>query len=421
MDRKEHNNHIADVVTFGCRLNIYESAIIKQNIESSGLKDVLVFNTCAVTKQAEKDAKKAIIKAKKANPNVKIIVTGCAAQYSPAEFGSMPEVDKVIGNEEKLSPGNYTLDTEKMLVNDIMSVKETAGHLVSSFEGKTRGFLQIQNGCNHRCTFCMIPLARGNSRSVPIGKISEHISILVDQGYQELVFTGVDITDYGLDLPGTPKLSQMIKRVLQLNPGLKRLRLSSIDVAEIDDELFEMMAYEPRLMPHYHISLQAGDNMILKRMKRRHNRDQVISFCHKLRSIRPEVSYGADIIAGFPTETEEMFNNTKNLITEAGLQFLHVFPYSQRKETPAARMPQVDGRVIKQRAEILRKEGQKSLQAFLKNHIGTPVNCLTEENGAGHTDNFIKIKFNSEVAANKILKVQLLESIENNQILAQVI
>jgi threonylcarbamoyladenosine tRNA methylthiotransferase MtaB len=415
------DNNIAEVVTFGCRLNIYESAIIKQNIESSGVKNVMVFNTCAVTKEAEKQAKQAIRKAKKDNPDVKIIVTGCAAQYNPSSFSSMLEVDKVIGNEEKLSPANYHFDSEKVLVNDIMSITETAGHLVSSFEGKTRGFLQIQNGCNHRCTFCMIPLARGNSRSVPMGKISDYVLALTDQGYKEIVFTGVDITDYGLDLPGTPKLSQMIKRILQLNPNLTRLRLSSIDVAEIDEELFELMAYEPRLMPNYHISLQSGDNMILKRMKRRHNREQVIEFCQRLRSVKPEVSYGADIIAGFPTETEEMFNNTKNLIAEAGLQFLHIFPYSQRDETPASRMPQVEKQIRKQRAAILRREGQRELHDFLAKYIGVETYCLTEENGVGHTDNFIKIKLDSLVPANNVVKVKLLDIMENNQMLAEII
>jgi threonylcarbamoyladenosine tRNA methylthiotransferase MtaB len=415
------DNNIAEVVTFGCRLNIYESAIIKQNIESSGVKNVMVFNTCAVTKEAEKQAKQAIRKAKKDNPDVKIIVTGCAAQYNPSSFSSMLEVDKVIGNEEKLSPANYHFDSEKVLVNDIMSITETAGHLVSSFEGKTRGFLQIQNGCNHRCTFCMIPLARGNSRSVPMGKISDYVLALTDQGYKEIVFTGVDITDYGLDLPGAPKLSQMIKRILQLNPNLTRLRLSSIDVAEIDEELFELMAYEPRLMPNYHISLQSGDNMILKRMKRRHNREQVIEFCQRLRSVKPEVSYGADIIAGFPTETEEMFNNTKNLIAEAGLQFLHIFPYSQRDETPASRMPQVEKQIRKQRAAILRREGQRELHDFLEKYIGVETYCLTEENGVGHTDNFIKIKIDSLVPANSLVKVKLLDIMENNQMLAEII
>ena len=409
------------VITFGCRLNIYESAIIKSNIEAAGLENVVVFNTCAVTKEAERQAKKAIRKAKKDDPSIKIIVTGCAAQYDQSQFSSMPEVDKVIGNEEKLSPANYSFDSERIIVNDIMSVTETAGHMVSSFEGKTRGFLQIQNGCNHRCTFCMIPLARGNSRSVPMGSISEHIRALTDQGYQEIVFTGVDITDYGLDLPGKPVLAKMIKRILLTNPELKRLRLSSIDVAEIDEELFELMAYEPKLMPNYHISLQAGDNMILKRMKRRHTREQVIEFCHKLRALRSQVSYGADIIAGFPTETDQMFENTYNLIQEAGLQFLHVFPYSQRLETPAARMPQVEESVRKMRATILRRAGEKQAHDFLHQHIDSQIVCLTEENNTGYSDNYIKLHFTSEVKSNIITKVKLKNIINNNQMLAEII
>jgi threonylcarbamoyladenosine tRNA methylthiotransferase MtaB len=409
------------VVTFGCRLNIYESQVIRQNMLEAGSVNLMVFNTCAVTKEAERQAKKAISKAKRDNPDIKIIVTGCAAQYNPQEFASMPEVDKVIGNEEKLIPSSYSLDEQRVLVNDIMSVTETASHLVSHFDGRTRAFLQIQNGCNHRCTFCMIPLARGNSRSVPIGKISQHIEELLNNGYQEIVFTGVDITDYGLDLPGAPSLAQMITRVLQLNPGLKRLRLSSIDVAEIDERLFEMMAYEPRLMPHYHISLQSGDDMILKRMKRRHNRGQVIEFCHKLRSIKPQVSFGADIIAGFPTETDEMFANTKNLIEQAGLQFLHVFPYSARKDTPAARMPQVDKMLRKRRAAILRLSGQEQLAKFLTNNIGAQSCALSEGGDLGYTENFIKVKFASSALANSIHKVRLLNIIDNNQMLAEII
>ena len=410
-----------EVITFGCRLNIYESAIIKQNVQALGQENILVFNTCAVTKEAEKQAKQAIRKAKKENPQAKIIVTGCAAQYNPESFSTMEQVDKVIGNEEKLLPASYILDENRILVNDIMSVKETAGHLVNHFEGKTRSFLQIQNGCNHRCTFCMIPLARGNSRSVPIGQISQQLTLLNEQGYQEVVFTGVDITDYGKDLPAQPSIAQMIKRILNLHPWLKRLRLSSIDVAEIDDELFELMAFEPRLMPNYHISLQSGDDMILKRMGRRHNRQQVIDFCHKLRDKRGEVSYGADIIAGFPTESQEMFENTKNLINQAGLQFLHVFPYSEREETPAARMPQVPKPLRKNRAAILRTEGQKQLSEFLFNQLGQEMVVLTEENGYAHTNNFIKVKLDRPCQANLLLKVKLDKMIQDNQVFAIVL
>lgn len=390
-------NSSQDVVTFGCRLNIYESEIIRKNLTDSGLENVTVFNTCAVTKEAEKDAKSAIRKAKRNDPTRKIIVTGCAAQNNPKIFSEMAEVDKIIGNEEKLSSNYYNLDEERIVVNDIMSVKETANHLISdnlvkAFDGKARAFLQVQNGCDHRCTFCMIPYGRGNSRSVPIGVIVTQVRDLVAQGYNEVVLTGVDVTAYGPDLPGAPSFSQMIRRLLALVPNLKRLRLSSIDVAEIDDDLFDMMVNEKRLMPHFHISLQAGDDLILKRMKRRHTRQQVIDFCHKLRSLRPEVSFGADIIAGFPTESDEMFENTKNLISEAGIQYLHVFPYSEREGTPAARMPAVEKRIRKERASILRSEGKRELQKFYAKNLNTETRVLVEANYTGHTESFIPVK-----------------------------
>jgi threonylcarbamoyladenosine tRNA methylthiotransferase MtaB len=398
-----------EVVTFGCRLNIYESEIIKNNLEKSGYDNVVVFNTCAVTKEAEKQARQAIRKFKKADPSRKIIVTGCAAQNTPDMFAKMPEVDKVIGNEEKLSSTYYNMSESeaRVIVNDIMSVKETADHLISSFEGRARAFIQVQNGCDHRCTFCMIPYGRGNSRSVPIGVIVEQIKILISQGYQEVVFTGVDVTAYGADLPGSPTFAQMIKRVLGLVPELIRLRLSSIDVAEIDEDLFELIATNKRIMPHFHISLQSGDNMILKRMKRRHTRQQVIDFCQKLRKSRPEVSYGADIIAGFPTETDEMFENTKALISEAGLQYLHVFPYSERDGTPASRMPQVDKKIRKERAAILRIEGKNQQQLFFEQNIGREVLMLVEKNNIAHTDNFIPVKLEDEFESGEILKGKL--------------
>lgn len=332
-------NNIPEIITFGCRLNIYESEVIRNNLRESGLKDVCVINTCTVTAQAERESKQAIRKIKKNSPHTRIIVTGCAAQKNPSLYKEMEMVDKVIGNDEKLDSKNYTLDGPKSLVGDIMSVKEAVPHLVTNFEGKTRSFIQIQNGCNHRCTFCIIPYARGNSRSVPIGTIVEHARKLVESGFKEIVLTGVDVTDYGLDLPGKPRLGQMIKRLLNLIPDLKRLRLSSIDVAEIDDELEELMISHERLMPHFHISLQAGDDMILKRMKRRHRRSDVIEFCNNLRSKRQDVSFGADIIAGFPTETDEMFVNTRNLISEVGLQYLHVCLYSSREDTHALHIP----------------------------------------------------------------------------------
>jgi len=402
-------NNKQEVVTFGCRLNIYESEIIKDNLAKSGEENVTVFNTCAVTKQAEKQAKQAIRKLRKEQPDTKIIVTGCAAQNNPDMFAKMPEIDKIIGNEEKLSDKYYKFDSERVIVNDIMSVKETANHMVRSFDGRARAFIQVQNGCDHRCTFCMIPFGRGNSRSVPIGVIVEQVRTLVTDGYKEVVLTGVDVTAYGADLPGQPTFAQMIRRLLLLVPELARLRLSSIDVAEIDDDLFNLMAYEPRLMPHFHISLQAGDNMILKRMKRRHNRQQVVDFCHKLRKILPFVSFGADIIAGFPTETDEMFENTKSLIAEAGIQYLHVFPYSEREGTPAARMPQVPMNIRKERAAILREEGKKELLRFFEHNKNQHASLLVEKNNLAHSENFIPVKLDGEFESGQLVNAQLTE------------
>ena len=409
-----------EVVTFGCRLNIYESEVIRNNLAISGLENIIVFNTCAVTKEAEKQSRQAIRKAKRLNPEVKIIVTGCAAQNNPASFAAMEEVDKVIGNEEKLLPSYYRFTEEKVAVNDIMSVTETAGHMVSSFDGKSRAFIQVQNGCNHRCTFCMIPYGRGNSRSVPIGMVAQQVRKLVENGYNEVVLTGVDVTAYGADLPGAPTFAQMIRRLLGLIPELKRLRLSSIDVAEIDDDLFDLMAYTPQIMPHFHISLQAGDDMILKRMKRRHNRQNIIDFCHQLRALRPNVSFGADIIAGFPTETDEMFENTRNLISEADLQYLHVFPYSERDETPAARMPQVSKSIRKERAEILRAAGQQQLIKFFKKHIGQEAQILVEHNQMAHTENFIPVKVNKPLEIGQIVRARLI-SVEENYMTSEIL
>jgi threonylcarbamoyladenosine tRNA methylthiotransferase MtaB len=406
-----------EVVTFGCRLNIYESEIIKKNLELSGMENIMVFNTCTVTKSAEKEAQRAIRKAKKLNPSLQIIVTGCAAQTNPNLFAEMSEVDKVIGNEEKLSPIHYQINDEKIIVNDIMSISETANHLVSSFDGKSRAFIQVQNGCNHRCTFCIIPFGRGNSRSTPMGLITNQMRYLVDNGFKEIVFTGVDVTSYGADLPGSPTFAQMIRRILSLVPNLRRLRLSSIDVAEIDDDLFDLMAYNENIMPHFHISLQSGDNMILKRMKRRHNRDSIIEFCHKLREKRSDVAFGADIIAGFPTETDEMFENTRKLINEAGLQYLHIFPYSERDGTPAARMPQIPMNIRKERAKILRDEGVLELHKFFNSHINKEVEVLVENNNMAHSHNFIPVKLNSNTKIGEIIKAKLV-SIEENHMVA---
>lgn len=396
-----------NVVTFGCRLNIYESEIIKKNLALSKLDNVTVFNTCAVTKSAEKEARSAIRKFRKDKPDAKIIVTGCAAQTNPKQFSEMPEVDLVLGNEEKMNFTNYKLSEERILVNDIMSVKETASHMISNFTEHARAFIQVQNGCNHRCTFCIIPFGRGNSRSVPIGEVVSQVNSLVSNGYKEIVLTGVDATAYGADLPGAPTYGQMIKRLLTLAPNLTRLRLSSIDVAEIDDDLQDLIIHEKRLMPHFHISLQAGDNMILKRMKRRHTREQVIEFCNNIRSKRLDVSFGADIIAGFPTETDEMFENTNKLIKEADLQYLHVFPYSEREGTPAARMPQVDLSLRKKRAAILRQTGKDNLNKFYLNNNNLEHSILVEQNGQGHTENFIPVKLNSSYKSGEIIRAKI--------------
>lgn len=411
MFKNEKGSNV-QINTFGCRLNIYESEAIKEKLKNISLEDeIIVFNTCAVTKEAEKQAVQAIRKAKRDHPNKKIIVTGCAAQLDPQKFAQMPEVEKVLGNEEKFEQKNYTLTSQpeemKVIVNDIMSVKETAGHIVSGFEGKIRSFVQIQNGCNHRCTFCTIPFARGNSRSVPIAAIVEQTKKLVANGYKEVVLTGVDITDFGKDLPGTPTLGEMASRLLKLVPNLPMLRISSLDIAEIDPLLFELMANEPRLMPYVHISLQAGDNMILKRMKRRHTREQVIEFCHKLKALRPDTVFGADIIAGFPTETEEMFNNSLNLIHEAGLQLLHVFPYSARSNTPAARMPQVSKHIRKERAEKLRIAGQHELEKFFKIAVGKSYKMIVEQDSIARTENFLQVKLSTQCKIGDIIEVKI--------------
>lgn len=414
-----------EIVTFGCRLNSYESEVIKKLLlENNVEEEIIVFNTCAVTKEAERQARQAIRKAYRENPSKKILVTGCAAQINPKSFSDMMEVSKVIGNQEKLISTNYkeldfSIESEKVLVNDIMSVKETAGHLVSSFEGKSRAFIQIQNGCNHRCTFCTIPYGRGNSRSVALSEIVDQAQLLVNSEYKEIVLTGVDITDYGLDLPGSPSLAQTIRRLLALVPELNRLRLSSIDIAEIDQELMDLIKYEKRLMPHFHISLQAGDDMVLKRMKRRHKRAQVIEFCNIVREYREDPVFGADIIAGFPTETEEMFKNSLNLVHEAKLQYLHVFAYSEREGTPAARMPQVDKNIRKQRAARLREAGLKELKDFLSRQVGKVYSAITESNQMARGENFIKIKLDQDIEGGKLVEVDI-KGIEEDYLIGRV-
>lgn len=406
-------NNNNQVITFGCRLNSYESAVIKEALSKANASDAIVFNTCSVTKEAERQARQAIRKYRRLNPTAKIYVTGCAAQINPQNFAQMPEVDVILGNQEKLLATSYLENGEdRIRVNDIMSVKETASHMVSSFDGKSRAFVQVQNGCNHRCTFCIIPYGRGNSRSTPPGEIVEHIKKLVDSNYKEIVLTGVDITDYGIDLPGKPTLGQVVKRILKLVPELARIRLSSIDVAEIDNDLLDLIANEPRFMPYLHISLQAGDDMILKRMKRRHSRKQVIDFCSMARNLNPNISFGADIIAGFPTETDEMFTNSLNLVSEAGIQFTHVFPYSEREGTPAARMPQVPVETRKLRAKLLRDAGQKELTKFSNAQIGKISSAIIENDGTGRLENFLKINFLEKPNTEQLVKTKITKFID---------
>jgi len=390
-----------EVVTFGCRLNTYESEVMKNHAQKAGLRDTIIFNTCAVTAEATRQARQAIRKSAKNNPEATIIVTGCAAQISPEDFQKMDEVDVILGNEEKLHASSYEdfgMDrTEKVAVNDIMMVKETANHLIEGYEERTRAFVQVQNGCDHRCTFCIIPYGRGNSRSVPMGEVITQVRQLVANGYKEVIITGVDITSYGSDLPGTPSLGNLCQKILKLVPELERLRLSSIDSIETDPALFQVITEEARLMPHLHLSLQSGDNMILKRMKRRHSREDSIEFCRAVRAARPDVTFGADIITGFPTESEEMFQNSLALVEDCDLTYLHVFPYSAREGTPAAKMPAVAGEVRKERAARLRTLGQKKFDAFMTSQIGRTETILVEKqmddhSVIGHTEHFAPAK-----------------------------
>ena len=391
------NTKPAEILTFGCRLNTYESEVMRGHAEKAGLENAIIVNTCAVTNEAVRQARQAIRKARRAHPEARIVVTGCAAQIDPAQFAGMAEVDAVIGNEEKLKPESFLRlslgagDTEKVRVNDIMSVTETASHFVEGIEGRARAFVQVQNGCDHRCTFCIIPYGRGNSRSVPAGEVVAQIRKLAENGYREVVITGVDITSYGSDLPGRPSLGNLCARILKLVPEIERLRLSSIDSIEVDEPLMRLIAEEERFMPHLHLSLQAGDNLTLKRMKRRHSREDAIRFCEEAKRLRPDMTFGADIIAGFPTETEEMFENSLRLLDECGLTFLHVFPYSARPGTPAARMPQMDGKIIKDRARRLREKGDQRLEEALSSLIGTTQRVLMEKPQLGRTPHFFQV------------------------------
>lgn len=399
------------LLTFGCRLNIYESEVMSAHAAAAGLDDAIIVNTCAVTKEAERQARQAIRRARRENPNAKIIVTGCAAQVNATKFAAMEEIDHVIGNDLKLQAGTWTglaATSEKTLqVNDIMAVTETASHLLPGFEGHVRAFLQVQNGCDHRCTFCIIPYGRGNSRSVPVGIIVDQLRELVAKGYREAVLTGVDVTSYGKDLPGQPTLGQMIRRVLALVPELPRLRLSSLDPVEIDDDLWHLIAEEPRLMPHLHLSLQAGADLILKRMKRRHLQKDLYMVAEKARKLRPDMVFGADIIAGFPTETEDHFRESLKVVNECDITYLHVFPYSERDGTPAARMPQMPKDVRKERAQRLRELGDKQLHSYYRSQIGQTRQILVESDSVGRTEHFAEVQMPENATPGQLLDCRL--------------
>ena len=385
----------ARVITLGCRLNSYESEVMRGHADAAGLEDAIIVNTCAVTSEAVRSARQTIRRAKKDNPDARILVTGCAAQIDPDEFAAMPEVDRVIGNHEKMQAETWVSPAlnegrEKILVNDIMSVKETAAHLIDGMEGRARAYVQVQNGCDHRCTFCIIPFGRGNSRSVPAGDVVQMVRRLVETGHYEVVLTGVDLTSWGADLPGQPQLGNLVQRILKLVPELQQLRISSIDAIEMDDALFEAIG-DPRLAPFMHLSLQHGDNLMLKRMKRRHSREDAIELAQKLRAIRPDIALGADIIAGFPTETESAFENSVRLVEDCNLAFLHVFPYSPRPGTPAARMPQLEKALIKERAARLREVGERALSHHLDTHVGAVRDVLVEQVNDGRLSDFSRV------------------------------
>ena len=400
-----------EIVTFGCRLNAFESEVVRVEAERAGLTETIVINSCAVTGEAVAQARQSIRRLKRERPSSRIVVTGCAAQTQPEMFAEMAEVDRVVGNDDKMQAESWrqtraALDSlakfgiaagEKIAVADIMAVGEMAPHLLEGFKkGLPRVFVQVQNGCDHRCTFCIIPYGRGNSRSVPMGAVVEQVRVLVERGHAEIVLTGVDLTSYGADLPGTPKLGRLTKQILRHVPELKRLRISSVDSIEVDRDLLDVIAEDERLMPHLHLSLQSGDDLVLKRMKRRHSRKQAIDFCAQVLRLRPDIALGADIIAGFPTETEEMFARSLDLVAACGLTFLHVFPYSPRPGTPAARMPQVTGHEIRDRARRLRAAGEAALQRRLESEIGATRQVLIESATQGRTEHFLPVAVSGE-------------------------
>jgi threonylcarbamoyladenosine tRNA methylthiotransferase MtaB len=396
-----------EIITFGCRLNAYESEVMRKHACDAGLGATVIVNTCAVTQESVRQARQAIRRARRENPQARIVVTGCAAQVDPAPFAAMEEVDHIIGNQEKTESATFLAlgcgDTERVKVNDIMSVKETAGHLIEGFGAQARAYVQIQNGCDHRCTFCIIPYGRGPSRSVPAGEVVAQVRRLVENGYAEIVLTGVDITAYGADLPGEITLGVLTAKILALVPELKRLRLSSIDSIEADAAMLKAIAEEERLMPHLHLSLQAGDDLTLKRMKRRHSRAHAVGFCADVRKLRPDMVFGADLIAGFPTESDAMFQGSLSLVDDCGLTFLHVFPFSARPGTPAARMRQLNGAVIAERAASLREKGVQALQRHLVNAKGRHIQVLMESEGRGRAGDFTPVKIDGAHGGAKVL------------------
>ncbi|NCN84672.1 MAG: tRNA (N(6)-L-threonylcarbamoyladenosine(37)-C(2))-methylthiotransferase MtaB [Sphingomonadales bacterium] len=415
-----------EMISMGCRLNIAESETLRQNLAANNIDgdNLIIVNSCAVTNEAVRQTRQAIRRAKKANPEKNIIVTGCAAQVDPAMFADMPETSAVVGNFDKYEAANFKLGLDSnrpdIRVSDIMRVTETAPHMVSAFADRSRAFVEIQNGCDHRCTFCIIPFGRGNSRSVPAGLVVEQVQALVDKGFQEVVLTGVDVTSYGPDLPGEPTLGMLIERILKHVPDLPRLRLSSLDGIEIDDRLFDLLTGETRMMPHVHLSLQSGDDMILKRMKRRHSREQAIVLVERLKAKRPEIAVGADIIAGFPTETDAMFANSKSIIDQCEIVHGHIFPYSPKQGTPAAKMPQVDGQVIKERARILRKTVARRANDWHRRLIGSRQRILAEMSGnTGYAENFARVRFDAPANKGQIVAVEI-TGVQDKQLIGRV-
>jgi len=407
-----------EIVTFGCRLNAFESEVMRGHAQAAGLGDAVIVNTCAVTAEAERQARQAIRRVRRDRPGALIVVTGCAAQIDPGRYAAMEEVDRVLGNAEKLEAESWTSSGTRVAVGDIMRVRETSSHLIDGFNSRARAFLEVQQGCDHRCTFCVIPFGRGPSRSVPAGDVVSSARALVDRGFRELVLTGVDLTSYGAGLPGKPSLGGLARRLLALVPGLERLRLSSLDPDAIDAELWRLIAEEPRLMPHLHLSIQAGDDLVLKRMKRRHSRGLALAACERARDLRPGVALGADFIAGFPTESEDMFRNTLDFIGESGLDYLHVFPFSARDRTPASRMPQLPRLLVKERAALLRAAGARALARSLASRVGETAQVLVEQPGFGRCEHYAPVAFTGEALPGEIQRVRLTGS-EHNRLFGQ--